>query len=65
MFDFMSGVVTVWRMWECLLCIGRCLSIGVVKYVVCLCRECDGYCVFCLNCEVWSCRCSYVGCMSV
>ena len=23
-------------------------SLGVLKYVVCLCRECDGCCVFCL-----------------
>ena len=25
-------------------------SLGVLKYVVCLCRRCDGCCVFCLNC---------------
>ena len=24
MFVFMSVVVTVWGLWECLLCIGRC-----------------------------------------
>ena len=24
---------------------------GVLKYVVCLCKECDGSCVFCLYCE--------------
>ena len=24
--------------------------------VVCLCKVCDGYCVFCLYCEAWSCR---------
>ena len=23
-------------------------SLGVLKYVVCLCRGCDGCCVFCL-----------------
>ena len=33
-------------------------SLGVLKYVVCLCRGCDGWCVFCLYCEAWSCRCS-------
>ena len=26
MFIFMSVVVTVWRLWECLLCSGRCLK---------------------------------------
>ena len=36
--------------------------LGVLKYVVCLCSGCDGSCVFCLYCEVWSCRCS---CMEV
>ena len=25
-------------------------SLGVLKYVVCLCRGCDGCCVVCLNC---------------
>ena len=23
-------------------------SLGVLKFVVCLCRECDGCCVFCV-----------------
>ena len=32
-------------------------SLGVLKYVVCLCRGFDGCCVFCLYCEEWSCRC--------
>ena len=32
--------------------------LGVLKYVVCLCRGYDGCCVFCLYCEAWSCRCS-------
>ena len=27
-------------------------SLGVLKYVVCLCKVCDGYC------DAWSCRCS-------
>ena len=26
-------------------------SLGVLRYVVCLCRRCDGWCVFCLYCE--------------
>ena len=41
------------------------LSLGVLKYVVCLCRGCDGCCVFCLYCDAWSCRCSCMGSMSV
>ena len=36
-------------------------SLGVLKYVVCLCNGCNGCCVFCLNCESWSCRCSCMG----
>ena len=36
-------------------------SLGVLKYVVCLCKGCDGCCVFYLNCESWSCRCSCMG----
>ena len=45
----------------------------MLKYVVCLCRGCDGCCVFCLNYEAWcscmgsmnvsSCRCLFVSCM--
>ena len=31
-------------------------------YVVCLCKRCF---VFCLYCDVWSCRCSCMGSMSV
>ena len=36
-----------------------------MKYVVCLCRERDGCCIFCFNCDAWSCRCScmFVSCM--
>ena len=34
-------------------------------YVVCLCRGCDGCCVFCLYCEAWSCSCSCMGSVSV
>ena len=37
----------------------------VTVYVVCLCRGCDGCCVFCLYCEAWSCRCSCMGSVSV
>ena len=41
------------------------LSLGVLQYVVCLCRGCDGCCVFCLYCEAWSCRCSCMGSVRV
>ena len=47
---------------------GGFLSLGVLKYVVCLCRGCDGCCVLRLNCEAWSCRisrCSCIGSVSV
>ena len=30
--------------------IGVFFSLGVLKYVVCLCKGCDGCCVFCLYC---------------
>ena len=40
-------------------------SLGVLKYVVCLCRGCDGCCVFCLYCEAWSCRYLCMGSVSV
>ena len=26
-------------------------SLGVLKYIVCLCNGCDGCCVFCLYCD--------------
>ena len=29
---------------------GSGFSLGVLKYVVCLCKGCDGCCVFCLDC---------------
>ena len=66
MFVFMAVVVTVWGS------VGVCgnvcwvaavvknsgfLSIGVLKYVVCLCSGCDECCVFCLYCEARSYRC--------
>ena len=41
------------------------LSLGGLKYVMCLCRGCDGCCVFCLYCDAWSCRCSCMGSVSV
>ena len=37
----------------------------MLKYFVCLCKGCDGCCVFCLYCDVGSCRCSCMGGMSV
>ena len=40
-------------------------SLGVLKSVVCLCRGCDGCCVFCLYCEAWSCMCSCMGSVRV
>ena len=39
-------------------------SLGLLKYVVCLCKGCDGCCVFYLYCDAWSCRCSCMGSMS-
>ena len=44
---------------------GGFLIIGVLKYGVCLCKGCDGCCVFCLHYDAWSCRCSCMGSMSV
>ena len=41
------------------------LGLGALKSVVCLCRGCDGCCVFCLNCVAWSCRCLCMGSMIV
>ena len=38
-------------------------TLGVLKYVVCLCRGCDGCYVLCLYCDAWSCSC--MGSMSV
>ena len=43
---FMSVVMTVWGLWKCLLCSGRCcgiLSLGVLKYGVC---NTNKYCLF-------------------
>ena len=40
-------------------------SLGVLKYVICLCKGCNRCCVLCLNCDAWSCRCSCMGSMRV
>ena len=40
-------------------------SLGVLKYVVGLCRACDGCCVLCLYCEALSCRRLCMGSVSV
>ena len=69
MFVFKCVVVTVWG-YVGMFVVYRPLlksvfSLGVLKYVVCLCRGCGGCCVFCLYCEVWSCRCSCMGSVSV
>ena len=37
----------------------------MLKYVVCLCKGCDGCCVFSLYSEARSCRCSCIGSVSV
>ena len=51
---------------RCLETIDVCIwSMVVFMSVVCLCRGCDGCCVFCLYCEAWSCRCSCMGSVSV
>ena len=41
------------------------LSLGVLKYIECLCKKCDKCCVFCLYCEAWSSRCLCMGSISV
>ena len=40
-------------------------SLGMLKYVVCLCKRCDGCCGLCLYCDAWSCRRSCMGSMSL
>ena len=69
MFIFMCVVVTVWGsvgMFVVSRLLLKIFSLGVLlEYVVCLCKECDGCCVFCLYCEAWSCRCSCMESMSV
>ena len=39
------------------------LNLGVLKYIVCLSKGCDGCCVFCLYCD--ACMCLCMGSMSV
>ena len=70
MFVFMSVILIVWGFVGMFVVVAALLkivvlSLGVLKYVVCLCKGCDGYCVFCMYCDAWSCRCSCMGCMSV
>ena len=61
MFVFMS-VVVIGGLWE-VCCVAAVVedsvfSLGVLKYVVSLCKGCDRCCVSCLSCEARSCRCS-------
>ena len=71
MFVFMSVVVTVGGVCGNVYCVAAIveksgmLSLGVLKYVVCFCRGCDGCCIFCLYCGAWSCRCSCMRSASV
>ena len=60
------GHVTVWESGNvCCVAAVVFFSLGVLKYVVCLCKGCDECCVFGLYCEAWSCRCSCMGSMIV
>ena len=64
--------VCIWRMivfiavvvWRSLLTI-LIFSIGVLKYVVSLCKGCNACCILCLYCDAWSCRCSCMGSINV
>ena len=40
-------------------------SFGVLKYVVCLCKGCDGCCILCMYCDGGSCRCLFMKRVSV
>ena len=40
-------------------------SLGMMKYVICVCKGCAVCCVFSLYCEAWSCTCSCMGSVSV
>ena len=66
---FMSVVVTVWGVYGNVCCVEAVVdsvfSLGVLKYVVCLCKGYDECCVFCLYCDAWSCRCSCMRSMSI
>ena len=59
--------VCIWRMFVFMSVAKNSVffSLGVLKYVVCLCSGCDGCCVFYLYCEAWSCRCSCMGSVGV
>ena len=64
MFVFMSVVVTVWGSVRMFVVYRPLLKIvffnlGMLKYVLCLCKGCDGCCVLCLNCDAWSGSWSY------
>ena len=55
MFVFVYVVVTVWFFYGNACCVAAVVknsvfSLGVLKYVVCLCSGCDGCCAFCLYC---------------
>ena len=70
MFVLMSVVVNVWGSVGMFVVYRLLLKIvffcpGVLKYVVCMCKGCDGCCVFCWYCDAGSCRCSCMGSMSV
>ena len=64
---FMCVVVTVWGNGCCVAAVVKYIVFtpGMLKYVVCMCKGCDGCCVFCLYCHAWSCRCSCMGSISV
>ena len=59
MFVYMSIVVTVWGGGVCgnVYCVSDVVedseffSLAVLRYVVSLCKGCDGCCVFCLYCD--------------
>ena len=60
---FMSIVVTVWGSVGMFVVYLALLKImGLEPWIV---EVCDGYCVFCLNYEARSCRCSCMGSVSV
>ena len=40
-------------------------SVGLLTYVVCLCKGCDGCCVLCFYSDAWSCMCFCMGSMSI
>ena len=71
MFIFMSVVVIVWGSVGMCFCVATVVkdsgffSLGVLRYVVCLCKGCDGCCVFLFYCDAWSCRCPCMESMSV